>query len=98
MNKVLLYLTLAIILGLTVTLVPLMTFATVKTPTFLFGSNAIQDKVRGLEGSAGTSDATIAPASDLQILAAGFVVAMIAYLLARHRMPGRNEWTRTLPY
>ncbi len=91
MKKIPLYLLVAVILGLSLTLVPL---ATIKAEN---GYSAIQQRLKTLEGY--DSGATTYSGSDVEILAISFVIALVAYLLFKHSSPRRNrEWVRPYPF
>ena len=89
------YLLVAVILGLSLTLVPL---ATIKAEN---GYNAIpqsiQQRLKTLEGY--DSGATAYSGSDVEILAISFVIALVAYLLFKHSSPRRDrEWIKPYPF
>jgi hypothetical protein len=101
MKKSLLYLAVAIIIGVLVTLVPLFTLAA------LVGANQggshmtslfLDGELRGNQGlyDLRTSRSDI---SDLVTLSVSFVIALAAYLFVKHRMPNREYvWVRIPPY
>lgn len=96
MKKIPLYFLVAVILGLSLTLVPL---ATIKAEN---GYNAIpqsiQERLKTLEGTY-DSGATTYSGSDVEILAISFVIALVAYLLFKHISPHHDhEWIRPYPY
>ena len=91
MKKISLYLLVAVILGLSLTLVPL---ATIKAEN---GYNTIQQRLKTLEGY--DSGATTYSAPDVEVLAISFVIALIAYLLFKHSSPRRHrEWVWPYPF
>jgi branched-subunit amino acid ABC-type transport system permease component len=94
LKKIPLYLTVAVILGLSLILIPL---ATIKAEN---GYNAIpesiQQRLKALEGTY-DSGATTYSGYDVEILAISFAIALVAYLLFKHSSPRReHEWTK--PY
>lgn len=85
MRKMLLYMATAVILGLLMTLVPLVTFAKitpshVDTEAYLFSKS-----LRELEGV--RVDKPTYSYADIEVLAISFVAALIVYLLFKRRMP-----------
>jgi hypothetical protein len=88
LKKILTYSLMAIILGLSLILVPL---ATIKAEN---GFNAmgysVGDRLETLEGTHDSGAATYS-ASDVEIFAISFVIALAAYLLVRSRMPRRRH-------
>ena len=98
MKRLLIYLASAVILGVLAMMVPLITFAEFKHEEFTVTSPWLRENFRGLEGY----DNLAVPNSDVQgftVLTVSFVIAMIAYLLVRRRIP-RNDlpWVRIPPY
>lgn len=90
------YLLVAMILGLSLTLVPL---ATIKAEnSYNAMPESIQQRLKTLEGTR-DSGATTYSGSDVEILAISFVIALIAYLLFKHISPRRDrEWIRPYPF
>jgi hypothetical protein len=88
LKKMLTYSLIAIILGLSLILVPL---ATIKAEN---GYNAmtysVGERLETLEGTHDSGFATYS-VSDVEIFAIGFVIALAAYLLVRSRMPRRRH-------
>jgi hypothetical protein len=99
MKKSLLYLSIAIILGVSVTLVPLFTLAALVGGDH--GGRAslfVDGELRGRQGlyDLSTSRSNV---SDLVALTVSFVIALAAYLFVKHRMPSREYvWVRIPPY
>ena len=96
MKKILLYSLVAVILGLSLTLVPL---ATIKAEN---GYNAIpqsiQQRLKTLEGTHDSGAATYS-GSDVEIFAISFVIALVVYLLFKHMLPPHDHgWIRPYPY
>ena len=85
MKKTLLYLTAAVILGLLMILVPLVTLAQTKPDTQYMLPESLSRSLRDLEGT--RQESTLPPGSDIEILAVSFVFALIAYLLYKRRRP-----------
>ena len=95
MKRIPLYLLVAVILGLSLTLIPL---ATIRAEN---GYNAIpesiQQRLRTLEGY--DLGATTYSSSDVEVFAISFVIASVAYLLFKHRTSRRDrEWVRPYPF
>ena len=95
LKKIPLYLLVAVILGLSLTLVPLVTINAEN------GYNAIpqsiQQRLKTLEGY--DSGATTYSDSDVKIFAISFAIALIAYLLFKHSSPRRDrEWVKPYPF
>lgn len=91
MKKIPLYLLVAVILGLSLSLVPL---ATIKAEN----GYSIQQRLKTLEGTYDSS-ATTYSGSDVEVLAISFVIALVAYLLFKHASPRRHrEWIRPYPF
>ena len=95
MKKIPLYLLVAVILGLSLTLVPL---ATIKAENgYIAIPESIQQRLKTLEGYG--SGATTYSDSDVEVLAISFVIALVAYLLFKHRSSRRDrEWIRPYPF
>jgi branched-subunit amino acid ABC-type transport system permease component len=96
LKKILTYFLVAVILGLLLTLVPL---ATIKAEN---GYNAMpqsfREQLKALEGTRDSGGTTYS-ASDVEIFAISFVIALVVYLLVKSRMPHRrHEWTGPYPY
>lgn len=93
-KRLLIYVVSAVLLGILVTVIPLITFAEVKHESFIPTSPWLNENIRGLEGysSLGT------PNSDsfgFTILIVSFAVAMVVYFFVRHRVPRHDlPWAR----
>lgn len=98
MKRLIIYLASAVVLGVLAMVVPLITFAEFRHEGFTATSPWIRSNLRGLEGY----DNLAAPNSDVPgftVLTVSFVIAMIAYLLVRRRIPRHDlPWVRILPY
>lgn len=94
MKKILVYFLVAVLLGLSLTLVPL---ASIKAEN---GYNAIpqsiQERLKTLEGTH-DSGATTYSSSDVEIFAISFVIALVVYLLFKHILP-QHYYRRIRPY
>jgi hypothetical protein len=100
MKKSLLYLAAAVILGVSVTLVPLFTLAALVGPDH--NGHAVSlfldGELRGRQGLYDL-DTSRSDTSDLVALTVSFVIALAAYLFVKHRMPNREYvWVRIPPY
>ena len=98
MKRLIIYIASAVVLGVLVMVAPLITFAEFRHEGFMATPPWIRSNLRGLEGY----DNLAAPNSDVPgftILTVSFVVAMIAYLLVRRRIPRHGlPWVRIPPY
>lgn len=96
MKKILTYLLVAIILGLSLMLIPLVTIRAEN------GYNAmpqsIRERLETLEGTHDSGTGTYS-ASDVEIFAVSLVIALVVYLLVKSKMPRRrHEWIGPYPY
>ena len=98
MKRLLVYLASAVVLGILVMVAPLITFAEFRHEGFTATSPWVRTNLRGLEGY----DNLATPNSDVPgftVLTVSFVIAMIAYLLVRRRIPRTDlPWVRIPPY
>ena len=98
MKRLLIYLATAVVLGVVTMVAPLITFAEFRHEGFTPTSPWIRANFRGLEGY----DNLTSPNSDVPgftVLTVSFVIAMIAYLLVRRRIPRYDlPWVRIPPY
>ena len=98
MKRLLVYLASAIVLGVLVMVAPLITFAEFRHEGFTAMSPWLRANFRRLEGY----DNLAASNSDVPgftVLTVSFVIAMIAYLLVRRRIPRHDlPWVRIPPY
>jgi ABC-type uncharacterized transport system permease subunit len=83
MNKTLLYSLVAVVLGLVLMLVPLITLTEVNANGYSLMPDYFS---RQLEKVEQTYNSDI----DLRIFAVSFVIALIAYLWVKHKMPKRD--------
>ena len=94
LKKILLYSLVAVILGLSLTLVPL---ATIKAENgYNAISQSIQERLKTLEGTH-DSGATTYSGSDVEIFAISFVIALVVYLLFKHIL-SQHDHGRIRPY
>ena len=96
MRKSLLYLTAAVILGITITLVPLVTLALVRQD--LYARSQLFSEFGSLERGSFQSSPSQSYISDFTVLTVSFVIAMVFYLFVRHRVPRDFAWIRFTPY
>jgi len=94
LKKILVYSLVAVLLGLSLTLVPL---ATIKAENDYYAMpQSIQERLKTLEGTHDSGAATYL-ASDLEILAISFVIALVVYLLFKRIIP-HHDYGRIRPY
>ena len=85
LRKILLYSVIAVVTGLLVMLVPLVTFVELNVGAH-FASNEILPKgLRDIEGSYGSGGAKLS-VSDFEVLITSFVIATAVYLLVRRKV------------
>ncbi|MBX5328757.1 MAG: hypothetical protein QHH18_05465 [Candidatus Bathyarchaeota archaeon] len=96
MRKVLLYAVTAVILGLLITLVPLVTFAKITPAHTDAEAHVLSKSLRDLEGL--RADTPTYSHADIEVLAISFVVALIAYILLKRRTPYRELPSLRPPY
>jgi hypothetical protein len=93
LNKALTYFIAAVLLGLLTTLAPLVAFAGLHGDNGIFRTGLVPRSLRGLEGSETLK--TGVSGLEVDILTVSFLVASIAYLLFRRRIPERErQWAR----
>ena len=98
LKKILLYVVIALVLGVTITLVPLVTRAEIGN-TQIWSTQSVSQALRDLDGSSSSVSPPKFSASDLEILASCFVVALILYLWVRSKRPDREQrWIGYVPY
>jgi hypothetical protein len=98
-KKILLHSAVAVIVGLSLTLIPLFTVAEIKAHNDYSGRSPFTNGLEALEGTYGLSSPQYS-ADDLKIFIISFVIALIAYVLVKHRMPSHRdrEWVRLPPF
>ena len=98
MKKILVYLAVAVVLGLFLTLVPLITItiAEIRVENNYAMSHSLWEGLEKLEGTRflGTSQYSDA---GLEILAISFVIALVVYVLFKRRLP-HHEYRRLSLY
>jgi len=93
LKKILVYSAVAVVLGLALTLVPLITITlAVRVENHFVMRRSVPE---GLEQLEGPNHST----SDMKILAFSFVIASVAYLLFKRRTSHHdNRWGRPFPF
>lgn len=100
MKKTLLYLTIAIVLGVIVTLVPWISIAETQSLDQA-GFFLYDQKFFGVRQPQAYYDLAPSgsPTSGFAVIIVSFVIALVAYLYVKHRMPTRPHiWVRIPPY
>lgn len=93
-KRLLIYLASAVVLGILVTVIPLITFGELRHESFVPTSPWVNQNIRGLEGYSNLG-AQNSDSFGFTILAVSFVVAMVVYLFVRHRVPRHDlPWAR----
>lgn len=94
MKKILLYSAVAIALGLSITLIPLITFATITAENhFLLSPAEFAPSVKSSYNAKMQGNATV----DVTIFAVSFVIAIVAYAVSKRKMPREGHiWIK--PY
>jgi hypothetical protein len=95
-RKSLLYLTAAVILGITITLVPLVTLALVQRDVNV--RSQLFSEFGSLERGSFQSSSSQSYVSDFTVLTVSFVIAMVLYLFVRRRIPRDLARIRFPPY
>jgi hypothetical protein len=95
-RKPLLYLTAAVILGMAVTLVPLVTLALVRRDIYV--RPQLFSEFGSLERGSFQSNPSQSYVSDFTVLTVSFVIAMVLYLFVRRRVPRDFARIRFPPY
>ena len=96
MRKSLLYLTAAVILGIAVTLVPLVTLALIQRDIYV--RSQFFSEFGSLERGSFQSSPSQSYVSDFTVLTVSFVIAMVLYLFVRRRVPRDFARIRFTPY
>ena len=84
MKKTLLYSAAAVVLGLLLTLVPL-----IRSDHYLTMPNSLSEKLETLDGTYGFGGYRYS-AADVNVFAISFVVALVVYMLFKRRRPHRD--------
>jgi len=95
-RKSLLYLTAAVILGITITLVPLVALALVRQDIYM--RSQLFSEFGSLERGSFQSSPSQSYVSDFTVLTVSFVIAMVLYLFVRRRFPRDFARIRFPPY
>jgi branched-subunit amino acid ABC-type transport system permease component len=90
MKKILLYSLVAVVLGLSLMLVPLITISEAKANSYLLTPEHLSRQLEKIEG-------TYSPNADVEIFAISFVIALVVYLLFKHILP-QHDYGRIRPY
>lgn len=98
MKKTLLYLLAAVVLGILVTIVPLITVAQIGST----GNRQNESYTSLLRKSLGQLEGqydlkTSSGNSDIEFLTVSFVIALVAYILVKYRMPKRDRMQYRFP-
>jgi hypothetical protein len=98
MKKTLLYLLAAAILGILVTVVPLITVAQtgVGSNTQTPQPKSLGPSLKQLDGGDGSKSSEV-NGTDLTVLATSFIIALLAYTLIGHRAPRRYNMRLGVP-
>jgi hypothetical protein len=98
LKRILLYVAAAFVLGVAITLVPLITQAEIEN-TQIWSAQSLSQVLRDLDGSSSNVSLPKFSASDLEILTSCFVVALVIYLWVRSKGPDREyRWLGYVPY
>ena len=85
MNKILVYSAVAVVLGLMLIIVPLITLAEIIAENHYAPVGSFCKELEKLEGTYGL-DAPKYSAADLEIFAISFVIALVVYVLFKRRL------------
>lgn len=97
MKKILVYSAVAVVLGLTLVLGPLIALAGIKAENNVMGPSFSQ-QLKQLEGTHGL-DAPKFTNSDVKILAFSFVIALVVYMVFKHGISHHDyRWGRPFLY
>jgi len=86
MNKVMIYSVIAVVLGLLLTLTPLLMLADFKAENYFGTLCSSPRQMEKLEGKTRGLDTQIYSVADLEVLAISFMLALAAYVLLKWRM------------
>jgi len=95
-RKSLLYLTAAVILGITITLVPLVTLALIQRD--IYARSQFLNEFSSLERGSFQSNSSQSYVSAFAVLTVSFVIAMVMYLFVRRGVPRDFTRIRFPPY
>lgn len=97
MKKILVYFVVAVVLGLVLTLVPLIVTGIKAEYHYLMGL-PLSEGLEHLEGTRGSEEPTYS-ISDVEILGISFVIASLAYLIFKRRTSHHDyRWGRPFPF
>jgi len=99
MKKTLIYLSAAAILGILVTIVPLLTIAQIgmgENRQNELHASSLNESFGRLEGHYDSNNPALSD-SDLTVLAISFIIALVAYTLVKHRAPRRYNFRLGVP-
>jgi len=96
LKKILVYLAVAVVLGLFLTLVPLITIAEIRVENDKAMPQSFWEGLEKLEGTH-FLDASQYSDADLEIFAISFVIALVVYVLFKRRTP-HHEYRGLAPY
>lgn len=88
LKKILLYSAVAVVLGLLLTLVPLIALTGIKAENRYATPQSLSERLKALEGAYGT-DTPKYSVADLEISAISFVIALVAYASFKRKMSYR---------
>lgn len=98
MKKTLLYLSTAVVLGILVTIVPLITVAQIGITGNRQNESYTSSLAHSLGQLEGQNDLKTSSAnSDLEFLTVSFVIALVAYILVKYRLPKRDRMQYRFP-
>jgi len=93
LKKTLLYTAVAVVLGLSMTLIPLVTLAELKPENHYATPHSFSRALEGLEGSHVNTQTS--SSADVEVLAVSFAVAFAVYVLFKRRRPHQeHRWFR----
>ena len=99
LKKILLYSAVAVVLGLLLTLVPLITLAEFRPENHYSVFYSLSEKMGEIEKPTYDRDTSAFSAYNLDILAISFVIALVVYVLFKRRIPHDDyRWIRGYPY
>ncbi len=97
LKKILSYSILAVILGLALVLLPLITVAEIRPQNSYLLPESLSGRFKQVEGV--YYDVPQSSSSDVQVFAVSFLMALVAYLLVRRKRPYRDSGLiMSIPY
>ena len=98
MKKILLYSAVAVVLGLLLTLVPLITVARIRSDHYLAMPKSLPENLETLDGTYSFEGYRYS-AADVNVFTISFVVALVVYMLFKRRKSHRDyRWVGPYPY